>query len=191
MSALTISMMLERTVSSPQSPLYFCYEPILFNLIKYILREREYTMTPGLSLSRLRLSLLWFALLAATFSTLFILILVSVAPNLRDVALAAVGAATLSSILLWWFLIVRPQRVTIVRGVLAGILSVILSLFLMWVLVGIASGQLSLLVKLAILGLLTMVAVSISPLGWLLMTLGGSIGGTLAFLTRRWAFNNW
>jgi len=156
----------------------------------YILREREYAVTTHFSLNRLRLSLLWFALLAAAFSTLFILLLVRVAPNLGDLALAAVVATTLSSILFWWLLIVLPQRVTVVRGVLAGILSVILSLFLMWVVWGIASGKLFMLDTVLILGLITMVGVSISPFGWLLMAIGGSIGGTLAFFTRRWAFKN-
>jgi hypothetical protein len=40
-----------------------------------------------------------------------------------------------------------------------------------------------------VLGLITMIGVSISPLGWLLMALGADIGGTLAFFTRRWALD--
>ncbi len=151
-------------------------------------------MTTSISLNRLRLSLLWFALLAAVFSTLFVWLLITVAPNLRDLALAAISAAIISSILCWWLLIVHPQKVTVVRGGLAGILSVVLALFLMWVIWGIAAGEPfqggnSLMASL-VLGLITMVVVSISPLGWFLLALGGSSGGLLAFLTRRWAVRN-
>src|SRR5689334_10543281 len=98
-------------------------------------------MTPNFSLNRLRLSLLWFALLAGIFSTLVTWRLAAVSPNLRDLALPAIQATILCSLLLWWLLIVRPQRVTVVRGGLAGILSVVLATFVMWVEWGITSGN--------------------------------------------------
>jgi hypothetical protein len=148
-------------------------------------------MTPHFSSNRLRLSLLWFALLAGIFSALVTLSLAKGAPNLGELVLPAIQATILCSLLFWWLLIVRPQRVTVVRGGLAGILSVVLAMFVMWVEWGIASGKLfepgysSVL----FLGLITMLVVIISPFGWLLMAIGGSIGGGLAFFTRRWALD--
>lgn len=148
-------------------------------------------MTPDFSLNRLRLSLLWFALLAGIFSTLVTWRLAAVSPNLGDLALPAIQATILCSLLFWWLLIVRPQRVTVVRGGLAGILSVVLATFVMWVEWGITSGKLFELGPGSVLGLglLTMVAMIISPFGWILMAIGGSVGGVLAFFTRRWALD--
>ena len=151
-------------------------------------------MTSRFFLNRLRLSLLWFALLVAIFSTLVAWFLGTAIANLRDLALAAVPAMFLCSVLFWWLLIVLPQRVTIVRGALAGILSVVLALFLMWIIWGLISGELfqsgHRLTTTLFLGLVTMIAVSISPLGWGLMAIGGSSGGVFAFFLRRWALNS-
>src|SRR6202022_98931 len=99
-------------------------------------------MTTHFILDRLRLSLLWFTLLAAILSTLFALILAIGNLNQKEITLAIVLATSISSPLLWWLFIVRPRQVTAVRGVLAGIFSVILAVFLMLVIVGILAGGL-------------------------------------------------
>ncbi len=148
-------------------------------------------MIPHFSLKRLSFSLLCFALLATLVTTLFFALLIPVAPNLKDLALAGVPAVVLCSILFWWLLVVRPQRVTVIRGVLAGILSVVPAPLLMFVIWGIASGQIFQgPMPVLFLGALAMVAVTISPLGWILMVIGGSIGGLLAFFTRCGASND-
>jgi lysylphosphatidylglycerol synthetase-like protein (DUF2156 family) len=116
------------------------------------------------------------------------LLLARVGPNLKELALAVVVATIISSPLLWWLFIVRPRRATVRRGVLAGILSVILAVFLMWVIAGLFAGGLfqgeETWLNWLFLGLIIVVAVIISPLGWFLMAIGGSVGGLLALVTR-------
>jgi hypothetical protein len=141
-------------------------------------------------LNRLRLSLLWFALLAAALSALFVTPLAMVAPNLGELAIAAVPASMLSGTLFWWLFIVHPRQITVRRGVLAGILSAILALFLMWVIWGIASGDIfGDPMAILFLDLLTIIAVILTPLGWVMIALGACGGGSLAYVTRRWALN--
>jgi len=133
-------------------------------------------------------------LLAAVASTLFMVLLGSVAPNLKELTLSVVVATVLSSSLFWWLMIVHPRRVTVVRGALAGLFSVILALFLMWIVWWITSGAifgqgdlLEKLLKALAFGLLVAIATCISPLGWFLMAVGAGIGASLSVFTQNWA----
>src|SRR6266436_734428 len=93
---------------------------------------------------RLRFSILGFGVLAGVLAVLsmgFYVVLTSPQPASlpamtsfsASVAVSATLAVMLTSMLFWWLFIVRPNRLTLLRGVLAGIVSIICAIPLMWV----------------------------------------------------------
>jgi hypothetical protein len=107
-----------------------------------------------------------------------------------DALLGAVLATLLSNILFWWLLIVLPERVSILRGVLAGIVSIIAATFLMlcffetYVLVIEHKPITDALGVILLYPLFTMLIV-ISLMGWFFFPIGGGAGGLLARYLRR------
>jgi hypothetical protein len=91
-------------------------------------------VTNNFTSNRLRASVLWFGTMGALLSWPVALLISRLlgGPSWAGLTLAAVLATTLSSILFWWLFIVRPEHVSILRGVLAGIVSIIAATFLMW-----------------------------------------------------------
>jgi hypothetical protein len=91
-------------------------------------------------------------------------------------------AALLSGISLWWFLIVRPRRATIVRGLLVGMLASALAhplLFLILPVLWIGPQQF-----LLIPSMLTWTIYSLIFGGWITIPIGGFLGLLLIFLQR-------
>jgi len=80
----------------------------------------------------LHFSLLWFGISAAVWSLLYAWYRW---PDWGMVAFAEVPVTILSSLFFWWDFVVHPKGVTTVRGILAGIVSIIcaFTVFEMWV----------------------------------------------------------
>src|SRR5947209_19843658 len=91
-------------------------------------------MTNNFTSIRLRVSMLWFGIMAALLSTP-VVVFVSKWLEISSWAgltMVAVLATTFSSILVWWLFIVQPEQVRVLQGVAAGIVSIIGALFLMF-----------------------------------------------------------
>src|SRR4051812_46478419 len=145
--------------------------------------ERSLTMTSNATSEQLRSSILSFAMLAAILSSLIAYVMSAALPNFAGLAIAAIPATILSSILFWWLFIVRPQRVSIVRGMLAGIVSIISALVLMWLFMGpyfLVTQQIPDIFLLLAAAIGFTFIICVSPLGWVFFAIGGIAGGLLA-----------
>ncbi len=146
-------------------------------------------MISNVTSQRLQSSILLFGVIAAILSSLIADLVWTLLPGLRPLAIAEVPATVLSSVLFWWLFIVRPRYVTVGRGILVGIASIICALFLMcWFcgiyLIVVQHMAIDLLTLLGV-GLLVAFFVSITPLGWFFFLIGGTASGSLAMYLHR------
>ncbi len=154
---------------------------------------------------RLRLSIAGFGVLGALLSIGLFIGLFVVLASVRvafytNVIIAVAGPATvamtLTSMLCWWLFIVRPARLTLRRGVLAGIVSPLCAIpltvvFVMWSTYGLPT-SLSFLVILPYVTYISFVVLFIPfghldlywCIGWITLLIGGSAGGLFALLLR-------
>lgn len=111
-----------------------------------------------------------------------------------DIALSAAIACFLVTLLLWWLLIVRKQRLQAWRGVLTGGLVGLLGLPMTWYILALyfyatgaqsSLGQPTLNPLEAIFGSLILGLASVYVVGWMTIPLG-MLGGWLFFLLYRW-----
>jgi len=145
-------------------------------------------MTSNATSEHLRSSILWSAVIAAILSSLVAYLMSAAIPSFVGLAIAAVPATILSSILFWWLFIVRPQRVSVVRGMLAGIVSIISALVLMWLFMGpylLVTQQLPDLLLLLAASIGFTLIICVTPLGWIFFAIGGSAGALLAWYLER------
>ncbi len=157
---------------------------------------------------RLHLSIGGFGVLAAVLSLGFFFLLTSlkaalflpaITPSSVTLAVSATLAVSLTGMLFWWLFIVFPNRLTLLRGVLAGIVSIICAIPLMWVFIGVylvLIGYLPFTYYLGIVlyGTLLSFVFLFFPvvgemfpwwIGWFMLLIGGSAGGMYALLLRR------
>jgi hypothetical protein len=154
----------------------------------------------------LRLSIAGFGVLGALLSLGLFVVLASVQASLHvafytnviiAVARPATVAMTLTSMLCWWLFIVRPARLTLRRGVLAGIVSPLcaIPLTVVFVLYWSTYGLPTSLSSLVIVPYVTYfsLVVLFFPAGhgdwywcieWITLLMGGSAGGLFALLLR-------
>ena|SRR5579859_4836951 len=116
--------------------------------------------------------------------------------------LSSVFAAVLSSVLVWWKLIIKPFRVTMGRGIGAGVLGSIMAHPLTWLFLFLFSysftggdlsfgnnggslGQVQNLPQL-IEGVIAFSVLSLLFLGWLTALVGGTGGALLILMQRKW-----
>lgn len=94
-------------------------------------------MTSNLTSERLQPSILWFGVIAAMLSSLFayLMWMTGIYASI-ELAILEVPATILTSVLCWWLSIVQPQRVSILRGSMASLVSGICGhlLFMIWLL---------------------------------------------------------
>jgi hypothetical protein len=94
-------------------------------------------MTSNLTSEHLQSSTLWFGVIATVLSSLFAYLMwMTGIYGSIELALLEVPATILASVLCWWLCIVHPQRVSILRGGMASLLSGICGhlLFMIWLL---------------------------------------------------------
>ncbi|HEY4032631.1 MAG TPA: hypothetical protein VGL94_01540 [Ktedonobacteraceae bacterium] len=168
--------------------------------------ERISAMMSNLTSKRLHLSMLWFAMITIILSPIYASY--QWRNNWGTPAIVWVSAIILSSPLCWWLCIVRPKRVSILSGVLAGIVTVVMTTcvqavygtwMFIWqpnlieILIMNNWSTLPLLLSAAI-GLLLVIlqflltSLILSPMGWISLLLWGGAGGWLAWYLRRPVF---